>query len=174
MVMISRDKIQMFVDQVVERFQPRKVILFGSYAHGNPTEDSDVDIMLVMPHRGRGRALRRGCVWHVREIFHWISWCDHPQRCGGALRWVISFSGKWMRRESCCMKATTRERVDKAEADYAAAVMIRRSRKKHSRDIVCFHLQQCVEKYLKGRLEEAGLAIPKIHDLERLLPVESM
>jgi len=43
------------------------------------------------------------------------------------------------------MKAAAREWVDKAEADYAAALLVRRSRKKHSRDIVCFHLQQCVE-----------------------------
>lgn len=67
------------------------------------------------------------------------------------------------------MKAAAREWVDKAEADYAAALIIRRSRKKRSRDIVCFHLQQCVEKYLKARLEEAAVVFPKTHDLERLL-----
>lgn len=67
------------------------------------------------------------------------------------------------------MKLTTREWVEKAEADYAAALLLRRSRKKHSRDIVCFHLQQCVEKYLKARLQEAGIIFPKTHDLERLL-----
>ncbi|HZK80269.1 MAG TPA: HEPN domain-containing protein [Humisphaera sp.] len=67
------------------------------------------------------------------------------------------------------MKTTTREWVDKAEADYAAALLLRRSRKKHTRDIVCFHFQQCVEKYMKARLEEAGVAFTKTHDLERLL-----
>jgi len=67
------------------------------------------------------------------------------------------------------MKAITREWVDKAEADYAAALLLRKSRKKHARDIVCFHLQQCVEKYLKARLEEGGMAYPRTHDLERLL-----
>jgi len=76
------------------------------------------------------------------------------------------------------MKATTREWVDKAEADYAAALLLRRSRKKHSRDIVCFHLQQCVEKYLKARLEETGTVFAKTHDLEKLLnlvlPVEPL
>ena len=76
------------------------------------------------------------------------------------------------------MKAVTREWVEKAEADHAAAILMRRSRKKHSRDIVCFHLQQCVEKYLKARLEEAGVAFPKTHDLEKLLdlvlPAEPM
>jgi HEPN domain-containing protein len=67
------------------------------------------------------------------------------------------------------MKPATREWIDKAEAHYAAALLLRRSRKKHTRDIVCFHLQQCVEKYLKARLNEAGITFPKTHDLERLL-----
>lgn len=67
------------------------------------------------------------------------------------------------------MKTTTREWVDKAEADFSAALLLRQSRKRFSRDVVCFHLQQCVEKYLKARLEEAGIGFPKTHDLERLL-----
>jgi len=67
------------------------------------------------------------------------------------------------------MKAAAREWVEKAEADYAAALLLRRSRKKFARDIVCFHLQQCAEKYLKGQLMEAGIPFPKTHDLERLL-----
>jgi HEPN domain-containing protein len=36
-------------------------------------------------------------------------------------------------------------------------------------DGVCFHCQQCSEKYLKGLLEELGLPVPKIHDLAELL-----
>ena len=34
--------------QIVQRFHPQKVILFGSYAYGQPTEDSDVDLLVVM------------------------------------------------------------------------------------------------------------------------------
>jgi len=36
-------------------------------------------------------------------------------------------------------------------------------------DSACFHAQQCAEKYLKARLQEAGLAFPKTHDLLDLL-----
>jgi predicted nucleotidyltransferase len=50
--MVSRNVIQEFVRQVVDQFQPVRVILFGSYAYGKPTRDSDVDIMLIMPYRG--------------------------------------------------------------------------------------------------------------------------
>jgi HEPN domain-containing protein len=34
---------------------------------------------------------------------------------------------------------------------------------------VCFHGQQCAEKYLKGLLEEVGVAVSKTHVLNRLL-----
>jgi predicted nucleotidyltransferase len=40
-----------FARRVAERFQPEKIILFGSYAYGTPHEDSDVDILVVMPAR---------------------------------------------------------------------------------------------------------------------------
>ena len=50
--MISRGEIQAFVDQVVKQFRPLRVILFGSYAYGNPNADSDVDLMVIMRHRG--------------------------------------------------------------------------------------------------------------------------
>lgn len=39
--------------QIVERFRPQKVILFGSYAYGTPTFDSDIDLLVVMPFDGR-------------------------------------------------------------------------------------------------------------------------
>jgi len=40
--------IQKIVQQIVEHCHPQKVILFGSYARGTPTEDSDVDLLVVM------------------------------------------------------------------------------------------------------------------------------
>src|SRR5713226_3635322 len=43
--------IRRFARQVAERFQPDKIILFGSYAYGTPHDDSDVDILVVMPAR---------------------------------------------------------------------------------------------------------------------------
>src|SRR2546430_6287989 len=43
--------IRRFARQVAERFQPDKIILFGSYAYGQPHADSDVDILVVMAAR---------------------------------------------------------------------------------------------------------------------------
>jgi predicted nucleotidyltransferase len=41
--------IRRYAREVVEHFDPEKIILFGSYAYGTPHEDSDVDILVVMP-----------------------------------------------------------------------------------------------------------------------------
>jgi predicted nucleotidyltransferase len=41
--------IRRYVDRIVERFHPQKVILFGSHAYGRPLPDSDVDLLVVMP-----------------------------------------------------------------------------------------------------------------------------
>src|SRR5437764_5625134 len=44
-----------FARRVAERFQPEKIILFGSYAYGTPHADSDVDILVIMPARNELR-----------------------------------------------------------------------------------------------------------------------
>ncbi len=67
------------------------------------------------------------------------------------------------------MKAETPEWVAKVEGDFADAQRGVRVRKNPNYDGACFHCQQCIEKYLKGRLIEAGIKFPRIHDLSRLL-----
>ena len=52
--MIETQKIYELCNRIVKDFQPTKVILFGSYAYGQPTEDSDVDMLIIMPFEGRG------------------------------------------------------------------------------------------------------------------------
>jgi HEPN domain-containing protein len=66
------------------------------------------------------------------------------------------------------MKRTTRAWVRKAEEDYVVAEQESRS-KIPVHDADCFHCQQCVEKYMKGLMEELGLSIPKTHFLDVLL-----
>jgi predicted nucleotidyltransferase len=45
---VTLGDIQKIVQQIVAHCHPQKVILFGSYAHGTPTADSDVDLLVVM------------------------------------------------------------------------------------------------------------------------------
>jgi predicted nucleotidyltransferase len=46
---IPLSAIRRYARQIAEKFQPDKIILFGSYAYGTPHQDSDVDLLVVMP-----------------------------------------------------------------------------------------------------------------------------
>jgi predicted nucleotidyltransferase len=50
---IPMSAIRRFARQIVDLFRPDKIILFGSYAYGSPTPDSDVDLLVVMPTRNQ-------------------------------------------------------------------------------------------------------------------------
>ena len=41
--------IRYFSRRIAEEYRPRQIILFGSYAYGNPGPDSDVDLLVIMP-----------------------------------------------------------------------------------------------------------------------------
>jgi len=56
--MVSRIEIRKFAGEVARRFGPRKIVLFGSYAYGQPTEDSDVDLIMAVKGRPQDKALR--------------------------------------------------------------------------------------------------------------------
>ncbi len=67
LTVISLRQIETYAAEVARRFAPLKIVLFGSYAYGTPTEDSDVDLMVVMRkgpdgtrNRDRALAIREG------------------------------------------------------------------------------------------------------------------
>jgi predicted nucleotidyltransferase len=51
--MSVKTEIKKICRQIVDNFNPQKVILFGSYAYGNPNSDSDVDLLVIMPFNER-------------------------------------------------------------------------------------------------------------------------
>jgi len=56
---ITRETIQQMVDLIAEHFHPEKVILFGSHARGDATDQSDVDLLVLFekaPPEGRRSA----------------------------------------------------------------------------------------------------------------------
>lgn len=61
--MVDAQSVQNLCDQIVERFQPERVVLFGSHAYGTPTDISDVDLLVVLPFDGKrwekSREIRR-------------------------------------------------------------------------------------------------------------------
>jgi len=61
--MITVKEINMVVEKIISGFRPQKIILFGSYADGQPTNDSDLDLLIVkdsdLPRIERNRHVRR-------------------------------------------------------------------------------------------------------------------
>ena len=79
--MITQNQINQVVETIVKNIQPEKVILFGSYANGNPNEDSDLDLLIIkdMPEKRsrRGREYENTLeVLKSRLIF----WFTRPRR----------------------------------------------------------------------------------------------
>ena len=46
-------RIKNFSQRIANEFKPDRIILFGSYAGGKPTQDSDVDMLVIMPFTGK-------------------------------------------------------------------------------------------------------------------------
>ena len=66
------------------------------------------------------------------------------------------------------MNPLTLEWIKKAEGDYRIAKSgLRDPDPVH--DAICFHAQQCIEKYLKAWLQEANIPVQRTHNLEELL-----
>ena len=85
--------IRRFARQVAERFQPDKIILFGSYAYGTPHADSDVDILVIMPARNEiDQAVK--IQWAIRPAFS----LDLVVRTPKNMEWRLT-EGDWFLRE---------------------------------------------------------------------------
>ena len=55
--MTSFQEIKAYADELVAKFMPQKVILFGSHARGEASEDSDVDLLVIM--NGSDKSVRQ-------------------------------------------------------------------------------------------------------------------
>lgn len=192
--MVTRQEIQATCDDIVREFAPLQVILFGSYAYGTPTEDSDVDLLIVMdipkseftrkaieirqriPYRfGMDLLVRSPEVityrvsyndWFLREItekgelLHGSTAYSDPKNLQG--------TPKSIKVEKNGMNPLTLEWIQKAEGDYRTAQWLQQD-PDPVYDSICFHAQQCIEKYLKAWLQEANIPVPRTHNLEELL-----
>ena len=191
--MISRQEIQATCDDIVREFRPLQVILFGSYGYGTPTEDSDVDLLVIMSipeseTRRQAVEIRRRIhpgfpmdllVRSPEEISYRLSYNDWFLReitekgeilysTADALPYAIASQTEKCIKEKGTMNPLTLEWIQKAEGDYA---MMQQSLNSSNpiHDGICFHAQQCIEKYLKAWLQEADIPFTKTHDLEKLL-----
>lgn len=191
--MVTRQDIQATCDDIVREFAPLQVILFGSYAYGTPTESSDVDFLVVMP-LSKSETIRQATeisqrvhahftmdvlVRSPEDIAYRLSHNDWFLReiteKGQVLYEANNFFMEPPKKEKTTMNPLTLEWVQKAESDYTIALLIQKEvlltqdEQNPIYDGICFHVQQCIEKYLKAWLQEANIPIPRTHDLKELL-----
>lgn len=63
--MITEEQIQAVVARIVEGYAPDKIILFGSYAYGEPHEDSDLDLLIIKQNAEAKRSERAVAIWSL-------------------------------------------------------------------------------------------------------------
>ncbi len=195
--MVTRAEIQATCDDIVRKFAPLQVILFGSYAYGTPTEDSDVDLLVVMDipkseFLNKAIEIRQrisypfGLDLLVRspeEIAYRVSYNDwflreitekgellHGSEANCNIKNVQDppYGANVLRKGKNRMNPLTLEWIEKAEGDYKAAKWLQQA-PDPGHDAICFHAQQCIEKYLKAWLQETNIPMPRTHNLEELL-----
>src|SRR5207253_9034249 len=134
--------------QIAERFQPDKIILFGSYAYGTPTRDSDVDLLVIMPTRNQiAQAVRIDEA--IEPGFALDLLVRTPKTLEERLRWGDWFLREIVTRGKVLYEKRTAEWVRKAEDDFQTAQDLLTLKPLH-KDQISFCCQQAIEKYLKA------------------------
>ncbi len=67
--MVTEEGLREFSAQLVGRYRRQRIILFGSQANGSPREDSDVDMLVVMPYQGNALRQAASMVRDIRTPF---------------------------------------------------------------------------------------------------------
>ena len=102
--------IRRYVQEIVDKFHPDKIFLFGSYAYGSPTPDSDVDLLVVMP--ARNEIDQAGRIDEATEAPFFLDLIVRtPEKFQRRLRW-----GDWFLRE---IASHGKVMYDKADATVA-------------------------------------------------------
>ena len=188
--MVSTKEIHTTCDDIVREFAPRQVILFGSYAYGTPTEESDVDMLVVMETQPQASEIQERIprrfhldlhVWHPEDIAYRVAhndWFLREVLEKGDVLYETAAALPPLKlaedtlvpiwEEKGAMNPLTLEKIQKAEDDWAMLTLALQS-PRPLRDPICFHAQQCIEKYLKAWLQEANIRPPRTHELNVLL-----
>ena len=189
--MISAREIQATCDDIVRAFSPLRVILFGSYAYGTPTEESDVDMFVVMEAQQQVSEMQKRLPRRIPLDLH--------VRCPADIAYRVAHNDWFLREvfekgdvlyetavlppplelaedalvpiweERGVINPLTLERVRTAESDYGMMKLGLQALTPELYDPICFHAQQCIEKYLKAWLQEANIRPPRTHELNVLL-----
>ncbi len=157
-------QIKQISEQIAREFKPEKIILFGSYAYGIPRQGSDIDLLVIMPYEGS----RVDQSVKIHQALNYAPSLDLLVRTPEEVQQRIEMGDSFMReivKRGKILYAADHAGMDrKSRRGTGRRYSGRRGREKNpNHDAACFHAQQCVEKYLKARLQEANVASQKTH-----------
>jgi HEPN domain-containing protein/predicted nucleotidyltransferase len=153
-------------DKIVQALKPEKIFLFGSYAYGNPEKDSDIDLFIIMEtsERPAKRRIRVSRLFWDRPVpMDFV--VKTPTEIAERISMGDFFIKKILTKGKVLYDKKTRWGVD---LQGGRRFRIRNLSRQAVPDSVCFHYQQCIEKYLKAFLISNDIEPPEIHDLQRL------
>ena len=97
--MVNAAVLRAIVQRLVTHFDPEKIILFGSYARGDATEESDVDLLVVahtdLPPRIRFGAVRRLLTDYPAAFDVYLKTPEEYQRWRSVVNHVVYFADKY-------------------------------------------------------------------------------
>jgi uncharacterized protein len=98
-VVINPELIREVLERIKERFRPEKIILFGSYASGNATEESDLDVLIVaetdLPSNERFPAVSRLLADYPAAFDIIFKTPEEYERTRGVVNHIVYFADKY-------------------------------------------------------------------------------
>ena len=85
--MVTIDQIQELADQIAREYQPERIILFGSFAYGDPHPHSDVDLLVSMPFKGNALNKAAGMIRNLKPPFAVDLMLHRPEQIKQRIEW---------------------------------------------------------------------------------------
>ncbi|MBI5304427.1 MAG: HEPN domain-containing protein [Chloroflexi bacterium] len=193
---VTKELLKEITRRIVKECAPERVILFGSYAYGEPTIHSDVDL-LVVSNKMRNKSVfvrdrRVSDIARAAIPSGQIRGMDILVRSPAELRYRLKIGDPFFREVTLKGTVLYRRRgsryrfdarewrnrmpepvlvaewIQKGEDDYDAAQTLLRQRKRPMPAMVCYHCQQSAEKYLKAFLLQHNVHFERTHELGEL------
>lgn len=188
---VTQPQLDRIVDAIRAHLSPELILLFGSRATGGAREDSDYDLMIVLPdgsdlERGRRDAYDalHAIGARVDVLVRSVSDYERRQADPGFFDWLISregvllySSGALPQRSSgpARVREDTREGlrawIERADEDFRTAELSMAATDP-APGAICFHAHACAEKLVKALIVRGGRHPPRTHELPQLLSLQ--
>jgi predicted nucleotidyltransferase/HEPN domain-containing protein len=163
------------VRRLVEALDPERIYLFGSRARGDAREDSDYDVMVILPEdvpaESKQNSIAREALRDIRAERNVLVWRDQEfnrrVHARASLPATILREGKLMYERDPARVREARDWLTRAARDLRAA-HLSLSTDPPMLDMVVFHCQQAAEKAIKGYLAWNDVPFRRTHELKDL------